>query len=129
MFPIAQRTFTLRSFLFYLGGFLCIALFVVYALFQARFLIAGPQITLDASNTVSSERLVTVDGKASNIVRMSLNGRQIFTDAEGNFSEALVLENGYTIATLEALDRYGRITRQTKSFVFVEEDTEVVINQ
>lgn len=112
-----------------MGGFLCIAFFVVYALFQARFLIAGPQIALETQGIVSTNRLVTIDGSARNIVRMTLNGRQIYTDADGNFSEALVLENGYTIATLEAADRYGRITRSTQTFVFVEEDSEVVINQ
>lgn len=129
MSPIQHHTFTLRSLLLYIGGFACIALFVVYALFQARFLIAGPQISLEVQDIVSDQRLVTIDGSASNIVRMTLNGRQIYTDADGNFSEALVLENGYTIATLEASDRYGRITRSTQTFVFVEEDSEVVINQ
>ena len=129
MFPIPHHTLTLRSFLLYAGACICGTLFVIYTLFQARFLIAGPQIALATQDIVSNERLVSIDGSAENIVRMTLNGRQIFTDADGNFSEALVLENGYTIATLEALDRYGRITRQTQTFVYVPNDTEVVINQ
>ncbi len=55
--------------------------------------------------------------------------RKIYTDKDGYFKEALVLENGYTVATLQAEDRYGRITKHTEEFVFTNPRTEdVVIN-
>jgi len=101
--------------------------FVFYVLFQARFIIAGPQITITSdSHSARTERMITLAGQAENIVRMSLNGRQIFTDSSGSFKEALVLENGYTIATLEAEDRYGRIQSVTRTFVHI--PSEDVIN-
>jgi hypothetical protein len=88
--------------------------------FQARFVIEGPQILMTSDSPIAhTDRIVTLEGKARNIVRMTLNGRQIYTDMYGNFKEAVVLENGYTIATLEAQDRYGRITTVTKQFVHV----------
>jgi hypothetical protein len=92
--------------------------FVIYVLFQARFLLAGPQIFTASLPTASEERLIVLEGQAKNIIRMSLNGRQIYTDKDGHFKEALVLENGYTVATLQAEDRYGRITTHTQEFVF-----------
>jgi hypothetical protein len=96
-------------------------LFVLgYVVFQARFLIVGPQITLtDTPAGLSNERQIFLTGVAANISRIWLNDRPIFTDPNGNFKEALVLENGYTMATLRAEDRYGRTTTITQPFVYV----------
>jgi hypothetical protein len=96
-------------------------LFIVagYILFQARFLVAGPQITLLGEPGVQhNTRTITLSGTAENITHLWLNDRQIFTDEGGYFSEALVLENGYTIATLKARDRFGRETRVERPFVY-----------
>lgn len=94
-------------------------MFIVYILFQARFIIEGPEIALTSEHlTTYTDRMVMLEGTVHNIVRMSLNGRQIYTDENGNFKEALVLENGYTIATLHAEDRYGRTKDLTQGFVY-----------
>ena len=86
-------------------------LIMMYVVFQARYLIIGPQIVLtDTPTHLQNERQIFISGSAFNISRLWLNDRQIYTDAQGNFKEALVLENGYTIATLRAEDRYGRGT-------------------
>lgn len=91
-----------------------------YIVFQARYLIVGPQIVLtEQPPLLNNERQVFLSGTAFNISRLWLNDRPIYTDPEGNFKEALVLENGYTVATLRAEDRYGRKTTVTKPFVFV----------
>jgi len=91
-----------------------------YVLFQARFLIIGPQLVLtEEATTVVSERQITLAGSAFNISRLWLNDRPIYTDARGNFKEALVLENGYTVTTVRAEDRYGRETTIERSFVYL----------
>ncbi len=130
MSPISPRYINLRSILFYLFVAVGVLLFVIYVLFQARFMLEGPQITLidSAASPQTTERLVTLEGTARNIVRMTLNGRQIYTDASGNFKEALVLENGYTIATLRAEDRYGRTTDIQKEYVHTQNQGELGIN-
>jgi hypothetical protein len=92
-------------------------------------MLEGPQITLiEGGSVAQTERLVTITGLAHNIVRITLNGRQIYTDASGNFKEELVLENGYTIATLHAEDRYGRTTDITKEYVHTPTQGELSIN-
>jgi hypothetical protein len=102
-----------------IGSLILLIAIVSYVAFQARFLIMGPQITLDETpNTEQNMRIVTLSGKAFNISRLWLNDRQIYTDENGYFKEALVLENSYTISTLRATDRYGRETSVTKSFVY-----------
>lgn len=93
---------------------------VAYVSFQARYLIVGPQILMtDAPDQLQNERQVFLSGTAYNISHLWLNDRPIYTDAKGNFKEALVLENGYTISTLRAEDRYGRETKVKKEFVYV----------
>ena len=92
---------------------------ITYVIFQARFLIIGPQIILTTDiPVVHNERTVYLEGKAFNISRLWLNDRQIFTDSSGTFKEALVLETGYTMSTLRAEDRYGRATTLERSFVY-----------
>lgn len=110
---------SLRTILAY-STFIAMLVFIgAYTLFQSRFLIIGPQVVLTTEpDTVQNERRIFLEGTAFNISRMWLNDRQIFTDAQGYFKEALVLENGYTVATLRAEDRYGRTTNVERSFMY-----------
>lgn len=111
--------FEFRSILIFVGLIVLFLVVGVYVLFQARFMIAGPQIVLQNEPPVhNNSRLVKLDGTAYNITHLWLNDRPIFTDEAGHFTEALVLENGYTVATLRAKDRYGRETRVERSFVY-----------
>jgi hypothetical protein len=116
---LAKPKIEFRSILVFLGSCLLLGLITTYVLFQARFLIAGPQIVLQREpNIVHNERTIYLEGVAYNITHLWLNDRQIFTDEAGHFKEALVLENGYTRATLRAKDRYGRETRVERPFVY-----------
>lgn len=126
MSPITLSHLTFRSILYYTVIVSGVALLLGYAVFQARFLIAGPQISLtsDLQNTYS-ERLITLEGHAENITHITLNGRQIYTDKTGYFKEALILENGYTVATLRAEDRYGRETTLSQQFVYTPEEPQI----
>lgn len=93
--------------------------FLFYVHYQARNLLAGPEIALSTEVApVQTARTVALSGLAQNIVSLHMNGREIFTDEAGNFSESLVLEDGYTIMTLTAQDRFGRSTSLTKAFVY-----------
>jgi len=123
--PLIPQGITLRSLLYYVGLGIVVCLLVGYALFQARFILAGPQIILNnVPETEQTQRLVHLEGTARNIVRITLNGRLIYTDKNGYFKEALVLENGYTVATLQAHDRYGNTRSYTQEFVYSSPETE-----
>lgn len=115
---------TLGTLLRFLGIGIGIALLVWYIHFQARNLLTGPTITLDdTGGTIHHTHSVELTGSASNIVKLTLNGREIHTDEAGVFREHLVLENGYTLMTLVAEDRFGRTTSLTREFVFIPEET------
>ena len=83
-----------------------------YSLYEARFLILGPQIWIEnpQDGQVVTEPLVMIQGRSKNIAWISLNDRQIFTDEEGVWSEKLLVSEGVSIMTVSARDRLGRET-------------------
>lgn len=114
-----SNTITLSSVIMYAGIAIMVILFCAYVVFQARFIISGPQIKItDSLSVIQNERQITLIGTAENITRITLNGRNIVTDQAGHFSEQIVLENGYNIVSIEAHDRYGRIKVLEREFVY-----------
>lgn len=119
MSPVRLPTTTPARLISWILVGLVIAAALIYFLFQARFIIAGPQISLDGEMAnVQTERVITLNGTAANVTALYLNGRPIVTDETGVFREKVILENGYTIVRLEAVDRYGRHTYLERSFVY-----------
>ncbi len=97
-----------------------IGFIVWYVHFQARNFLQGPAITLeDTGGALHHERTISLMGNTRNIVKLTLNGREIHTDESGVFAQELVLEDGYTIMTLSAVDRFGRSTSLTREYVYV----------
>lgn len=111
--------FPIRGILYALGIGSGILLILIYVLYQARFLTEGPVITLlkEPSTTLSTST-IELTGRAQNIVSLSMNGRTIYTTDEGVFSETLTLPIGYTIVTIEGVDRYGKRERIERSIVY-----------
>lgn len=122
MAPITVPGFTLGTILKILGIIILVGFIAWYVLFQARNFLNGPVIELDGDYpTVEYARVLPIEGTTRNIVKLTLNGREITTTKEGAFAEHVVLESGYTVMTLEAFDRFGRSTRVEREFVFVPE--------
>ncbi|MCR4279388.1 MAG: hypothetical protein NUV78_01475 [Candidatus Zambryskibacteria bacterium] len=84
--------------------------FLLYVLFQARFLILGPMVKIETPRDaeVVYDPLLTISGTASNIARITLNGRQIYIDENGLWTEILLLSPGTSIITVIVRDRFGR---------------------
>lgn len=109
---------SLRTVLRVIGVFLLFSCILGYVLFQARNLIEGPILTIteEPTNPIST-RMITIRGIAKNAVYITINGKEMFVDHEGNFTKTLVLQDGYTIMKLRAEDRYGRETTVTREYV------------
>ena len=115
---------TLGTVIRFLGLVTVIVLIIVYVQFQARNILLGPTISLSSSDmVVQHERTIVLTGVARNIVKLTLNGREIHTNEKGDFTQTLVLENGYTIIELAAQDRFGRTTSLMREYVFVPQST------
>jgi hypothetical protein len=98
----------------WLGG-VFLALVALYTLFQARFLILGPQVKIDypPDGFVATSSLMTISGTARNVTAISLDGRPIFLDQYGNFSEELLVPPDESTILIQARDRFGRETEKT----------------
>ena len=97
-----------------------VILLLYYAMWQGRLLISGPLVSLDNKPpTTSSSRVIELSGRTENIPKITLNGRPISTDSDGQFNEEIVLENGRNIITLQGLDRFGRDTILRHSIVYL----------
>ncbi len=91
-----------------------------YAYYQARGIIAGPTITLTTpqDGEMITTPLVRVTGTAVNTKELTLDGRSIFVDLQGNFNEQLLLYAGYNIIEVVAKDADGREERKTVGVIW-----------
>lgn len=90
-----------------------------YAMFQAQNIWNGPIIIVeDPSNGGSSPEVAQIAGVARNIISLTLNGRQIFTDKNGNFAGKLLLSEGYNVVKITAQDKFGRSVDKTVELVY-----------
>jgi len=103
-----------------LSGFLLFSGIMIFGYTKIDFLVKGIQIkaTMDFESTSS---LVEVSGNAKNSIYLSLNGREIFIDKDGNFSEKVGLLPGYSIISLKAKDKFGKSAE--KNFEIIHQDS------
>jgi hypothetical protein len=108
---------------FIIGLTIFILIFLViggYAYLKSREFISGPKITINTPADGSSfpEALITIEGIAGNISRITLNDTPIFVDSEGRFSEKMLLLQGYNIISIKAEDRFGKNIEKTLELVY-----------
>jgi hypothetical protein len=87
-----------------------ILIIFIYGLFRIYPFIVGPVITLNSpyDGQVIPDATFLVTGKVTRAKVITLQGRPITIDKEGNFKETLVTHSPYTILVLEAEDVYGK---------------------
>ncbi len=78
---------------------------------------------------MQNDRIVTLSGTAQNATKLYLNGRPIVTDEEGAFIESVVLENGPGVVSLDAYDRYGRLEHWEQALVFIEDQSQNIVQR
>ena len=81
-----------------------------YSFYQAADYRQGASISIDSPQDgfVTDRQMIEITGSAERVAYLSLNGRQIYTDRSGNFSEQLLLADGYNIITIAAEDDFNR---------------------
>ncbi|OHA92376.1 MAG: hypothetical protein A3J09_02825 [Candidatus Zambryskibacteria bacterium RIFCSPLOWO2_02_FULL_51_21] len=95
-------------------------LLVLYILFQARFIIFGPQISIESPSDaeVLGSAVIMARGHASNISMITLNDRRIFTDERGAWEEKLLASPGVSIMTVRVRDRFGRENEKSVRVIY-----------
>lgn len=106
---------TAKQALSWLSGLVFVGVILFYAYYQSRGILEGPQISLVSpiEGMTSTSSLIKVYGVAKHAKALTLDGRPIFIDLNGNFFEELLLMDGYNIMELTAKDAEGRELRKT----------------
>ena len=97
-------------------------LIVGYGLFEARRIIAGPEVYIDSptDGSATSSAVVTVTGRAQNISFLTINDKPSFADEQGRFVYRYSPPAGYTVLTVAATDRFGRRVSKSVSINLLE---------
>jgi hypothetical protein len=102
---------------------LCAVLFVgisVFAFTKTKFLFKGVQIVATVEQT-TVPAIARIIGNAKNATYISLNGREIFIDKNGNFSEPIALLPGLSVVTIDAQDKFGKTMEKRFELVYTEQ--------
>jgi hypothetical protein len=86
-------------------------LIVLYAIFVSKDILFGVKIkdvNLTDGTTIT-ESTIKVTGNARNAIKLTLNGREISIDQQGNFDETIALLPGYNIISIRAQDKFGYV--------------------
>ncbi len=108
----------------------CALLICGYLYYQMRGIVGGPRIQIATPKNGSAvlDGRVTIKGTSREITSLLLNGRQIFTDAEGHFSEDLLLLDGYNVIEIRAMNRFKRTTVKRLDLVLLSSDVPIAQN-
>lgn len=93
----------------------------IYAIYQSKNLLRGPELSIETpqNGTTITENIARVSGYAKNISKITLNGRQIFTDEIGFFSEEVLASTGYNIWKIEVQDKFDRHAEKTVEIIYL----------
>lgn len=96
-----------------------IALTVIYGLFRAYPLVAGPSITIfyPQEGDIVASSTFEVSGRVVRSKEITLQGKSITVDTDGTFRETIVSLRPYTLIVLTATDTYGKNTVKTLKVV------------
>lgn len=102
-----------------IGSFVALfALITIFTYEKMCFVFQGVKIEASIEQKENSE-LSIIKGRASKATYITLNGREIFIDKEGNFSETISLLPGYQVVSINAQDKFGKTAE--KQFKLVKE--------
>lgn len=93
-----------------------------YAYFRIQGVVHGVKITvydLENGETRGQQRLL-IAGNAKHATKLTINDYPVPVDQRGNFTESLLLPDGYTIITLRAEDKFGKQNTRTYEVVYSE---------
>lgn len=91
-----------------------------FIFFNTRVFLQGPVINVESpfDGFASDDQLIAITGQTTNTSFISINGRPIFIDTEGNFNENILLRPGNNVVVLYARDRFDREITKNLNIVY-----------
>jgi hypothetical protein len=96
-------------------------LIIIYVIWGSKDLIFGVKIkdvNLVDGSTVT-DNIVKLNGNAKNAINLTLNGRKISIDEQGNFNETIALLSGYNIINIKAEDKFNYIDEKNYKIMYL----------
>ena len=95
-------------------------LIVVFVFFNSKNLIFGIKIknVNITDNMKVTDGIQKITGQAKNAVKISLDGREISVDQNGNFDETISLSLGYNIVEIIAQDKFGNVDKKDYQLIY-----------
>ncbi len=106
------------SYLTKLTLFVFFGIAALYALFEIRGQILGPMIVLDTVPAFTNDSFVHIQGQATRISSLSMDGAELTVTESGKFDEPYVLAPGYNRIALDAKDAYGNMREKIVEIVY-----------
>lgn len=82
---------------------------IIFGFYRSKDLIFGVKIRnvniINGSTTTADTLNIT--GNARNAIKISINGREISVNNQGDFDETIALLSGYNIINIKAEDKFG----------------------
>lgn len=111
-----KKLFKLKSRFFWARAIIFGTLFVfisVYGYTRTESIVRGVKIDAEILAQNETSVLSKVKGVAKNATLLTLNGREIFIDKQGNFEEDIAFPSGFSVVTLLARDSSGKNAEKT----------------
>ena len=98
----------------------CIMLFSLIGIFaytKMSFIVKGVQIQAKMESNAGSS-IVEIKGNAKNAVYLTLNGKEIYIEKNGDFSEPVALLPGLDVISINAKDKFGKSAEKKFEVVY-----------
>jgi uncharacterized protein YfaP (DUF2135 family) len=102
-------------------GFFVVA--ILYGIYEAQGILLGPSIEISEVPTTVSDEFIRIQGTATHIASLSMNGAEIPVTETGGFDEPFLLAHGENRITLEARDKYGNVSRKVLAIIYAPTST------
>lgn len=114
----------------WVGTIACVALFSIIGIFaytKMSFIVKGVQIEAMIENNNGSS-IVEIKGNAKNAVYLTLNGREIYIEKNGNFSEPIALLPGLGVISINAKDKFGKSAEKKFEVIYKKDAGAIAFN-
>ena len=104
-----------------IGGFSIFFIFmIIYGILGSKDLIFGVKIrNVDLKDGATvTDNILKVTGTAKNAINLTLDGREITVDEQGNFKETIALLPGYNIINIKAKDKFGYVDEKNYKLIY-----------
>ncbi|KKQ06565.1 MAG: hypothetical protein US18_C0037G0002 [Parcubacteria group bacterium GW2011_GWB1_36_5] len=95
-------------------------LIISYAFFRSQDLILGVKIknVNIIDGTKVADNIIKITGNAENTTNLTLNGREISINKDGDFNETFVLLLGYNVINITAQDKFGYVDEKNYQLMY-----------